>query len=738
VYPNPRGQARETPLTMLHVDALKGRAWLRPLLLALVVYAATLAVRLGDLPKWDYDALRVDNEYIMATHDAYAWLAGAYGVGTGTGTPLARMARAYADLTGRPAGEFAFFAPAFGSSLVAVAVLLWAWTLGGLEAGLGAGFMAALAPGFYFRTRLGYYDTDIATLLFPVLQSWMVAHWLAPHLRRPLDLLRGRPDAHAGDEPAPASLAWPLAAGLLVRLGGADWHSHLPDFNLGVACLALVLVLVLGRPGARPRLAWGLVLLGLAGFHADLGLGLAMALAAFLHFAPRRAAPALRRLGPPLVAAALVLGMAAANHGVAGKALEKFRVYSKPTVEAVEGANQSGSPAAPAQAPDASRTEPPVYPGITQSVVEAQNVSTPEVLSQILARPWLARAGMAGFLLVLFFRPVAAFLAPLLGLALLGSVLGARMTMFGGPAAALGVFLPVAWGVKRLTAGRAWGPWAGALASAVLAAVLVGPLAADYGNLAPTPILNKPHAVALKALAKAAPEGSRIWTWWDWGYASQYYARRMSFADGARHSGEYLYPLAVALTTASPLQASQVIAFSALWGYAPWTEWNKRSGQEVNGFMGFIAHNRFAERPKEKQYLVAAWENLRLIPWISYYGTWNAATGQGVHGVSQSLDPNFQVDDAKGILTMSGGGTVPLASADLLTAQGRTNEKFSAPRGAHLVVNRVAGQAFIMDDLAYNSMMVQMLISPPNNPFFQGAFRLVYDGFPMVRIYEAL
>lgn len=713
---------------MLEHHASTGRTWLRPLLFALVVYAAVLAVRLAELPKWDHAELRVDGEYIMATHDAYAWLAGAYGVGTGTGAPLARLARAYADLTGRPAGEFAFFAPACAASLVAVAVLLWAWTLGGpragLEAGLGAGFLAALGPGFYFRSRLGFYDTDMATLLFPLVQGWLVAHWLSPHLRRPLDLLRRRPDAEP--EPAPASLAWPLATGLLVRLGGADWHQNLSDFNLVVAGLALALVLLLGRPASRSRLAWGLAILGLAGFFGNPGLALAVGLAAFFRFAPRLAARALERRWLAVLAAVLVL--AAAGQGLAGKALEKYRVYAKPTVEA---AMPGGREAA------AGRQAPPVYPGITQSVVEAQNLDLGIVLQQVLPTAWETLAGIAGFLLVVVVRPTALFLAPLLGVALLGSVLGARMTMFGAPPAALGLLLPVAWALRRAAAGRAWGRWATALASAVLGFALCWPALREYSQVPPTPIITRSHALALKALAGIAPPGSRVWTWWDWGYATQYYARCMTFADGARHSGEYLYPLATALTTSSPLQASQVMAFSALRDYAPWAEWNWRTGPEVKGFMASLAANRLAERPRDRQYLVVNWENLRIIYWISYYGTWDVVSGQGVHGNSQEILGEFSVNPQQGVARVN-GRQAPLASLDVLSPEGRKNTGYHVPQGPHLLVNRSSGQAFLLDDLAYRSAMVQLLIAPPDDTALQGTFRLVYDGFPMVRIYEAL
>jgi hypothetical protein len=43
-----------------------------------------------------------------------------------------------------------------------------------------------------------------------------------------------------------------------------------------------------------------------------------------------------------------------------------------------------------------------------------------------------------------------------------------------------------------------------------------------------------------------------------------------------------------------------------------------------------------------------------------------------------------------------------------------------------------------MDDLAYNSMAVQLLIGDPGRPELTRYFKLVHEGFPLVRIYEVL
>jgi dolichyl-diphosphooligosaccharide--protein glycosyltransferase len=72
----------------------------------------------------------------------------------------------------------AFWIPAVAGGLVSVACALWGNLLGGWAVALGAGLVGGVAPGFWYRTRLGYYDTDIVTLLVPLVVGLMLAWWV--------------------------------------------------------------------------------------------------------------------------------------------------------------------------------------------------------------------------------------------------------------------------------------------------------------------------------------------------------------------------------------------------------------------------------------------------------------------------------------------------------------------------------------------------------------------------------
>jgi dolichyl-diphosphooligosaccharide--protein glycosyltransferase len=51
-----------------------------------------------------------------------------------------------------------------------------------------------------------------------------------------------------------------------------------------------------------------------------------------------------------------------------------------------------------------------------------------------------------------------------------------------------------------------------------------------------------------------------------------------------------------------------------------------------------------------------------------------------------------------------------------------------------VLINQAARQVFLMDQKMYRSMMVQMLIAPPED--FAEDFTLVVDRYPWVRAYK--
>jgi len=717
--------------------------WKWLLALALLGYGVTLGIRLMDVGNWAGPGLQAGGEMLLATHDSYGWLAGAKGVGSFAQYGMSWFSRLLSDAFAAPLWKIAFWGPAYLGSLVAVATGLWGWLLGGRRAAIAAGCLGALSPGFYYRSRLGYFDTDPFTLLLPLLLGFMLAHLLS------FCCTRGwlaTPEERQQGEPLPAALPWlALGYGLVARVAHFA-HDDIRAMGLALFWIAVALAAVTGRPGRRMEALRLLFMYALAAYagvrqyghhvfdRTPLVLVILVAIALLAALLWRRPQRLRHLLDHPWVwlAALLVLAVFCDMLEPLGPVAGKILNYLKPVADAVQpGGGAAGVGAVPG----------PVYPGITQSIREAKNVvDWTTFFAGVSVAPWTGVLGGLGLALILALRPAFLLLLPLTALGVGSLFMGVRFAMFGGPSFALGLGLAVHWLAKAVLDRTGAHASALTLVQILLAGACLLGYAGLYRDLAPTPVLSPAHAEALMKLKTIAPRDAAVWTWWDFGYATQYYAERITPTDGGKHAGRDIYPTALALMTSSPRQAAQVINMSAGLNLDPARRWDKLPARDVQQYLASLA---LSDQPMQRppaQDVVACWENVGLLHWMGFYGTWDLVAGKGVHPKTQSVNEAFNVDQGHGVMRFrAGSAPITIKSVDVLAKQGTRRVLFPMnPAAPHLVINDVAKQVRLMDDTAYNSMAVQLLIGDPARPEVSNYFKLVHEGFPLVRIYEVL
>lgn len=717
--------------------------WKWLLAIALLGYGVTLAIRFMDAGNWAGPGLTAAGEGLMATHDTYGWLAGAKGVGNFTVYGMSSLARVLSGLFGAPLWKVGFWAPAYLASFVAVGTALWGWLLGGRRTAIAAGMIGALSPGFYYRSRLGYFDSDPFTLLMPLLIGFMLAHLLS------FCCTRGwfaTPEERLEGGPVPAALPWlALGYGLMARVAHFA-HDDIRAIGIVLFWLAVVLAAVTGRPGRRMDALKLLTVYALAAYaglrHYQMNvfqlepleilvLAAAIGLAALLWRRPERLKPLLDH---PWVwlAALLVLAVLGGMLEPLGPFVGKAMNYLKPVADApLPGATAAGVGA----------VHGPVYPGITQSIREAKNVvDWTTFFAGVSVAPWTGVLGGVGLVFILLLRPAFLLLLPITALGVGSLFVGVRFAMFGGPSFALGLGLGVHWLGKALLARTGARENALTLVQILLAGVCLLGYVGCYRNLAPTPVLAPAHAEALMKLKTIASKDASIWTWWDYGYATQYYAERMTPIDGGRHAGRDIYPTALALMTPSARQAAQIINMSAGLNQDPARRWDRQSAPEVHQEIAVLATSDQPMKRPPTQYLVVCWENMGLLYWMGFYGSWDVVAGKGTPAKTQAVNEAFNIDQVRGVMTFrAGSAPIPIRSVDMLTQGGPRRALFPVnPAAPHLVINDVAKQVRLMDDMAYNSMAVQLLIGDPARAEVSSYFKLVHEGFPLVRIYEVL
>ncbi len=737
-------------------------SWLRGLSWGLLTLGLAFGLRMMEWPCWQNPEYRLGSEWLLATHDAYHWVAAAEGFGLGVGHPMAEMLRLMAQTLHTYPAAVAFWFPAVLASLVAVIVFAWVWALGSMEAGVAAGLITSLAPGFLARTLLGYYDTDLVTLFFPLLMTLAPACWAMRYMLLPRMILRrlalgsglkaaqrlwgerGADEAHLERLGNPLRWQWVLLLGAsgVISWWTQEWHSVFPYLIRYNVVLLALMALIMAPRGRRGILLLGGLAYALPTLGGPAGFGFSL----ILLLAGSKVGRGLRHLlCRPLVLVLLWLGAAVLL--VQGEILTTLINHANAYLKHSGDVRSTGEGMSL------------VYPSVAQSIIEVQDLSFAALFPYF--HPWMEAAvvGLAGFVLVLFRRPGALFLLPLAALGLLSTKLGGRMVMFGAPVVAVGLTLPLYWLLQRLLRADLRGAVAGAATSCILLALLVAPFADMIQAISQGPIINRRHAEALTRARTMTPEDAKLWLWWDWGYAAHHFARRSTIADGAQHAGPSLYLPAAVFATDNARFARQLIRYTAKMGNEPGNVFEGLDGRAAQALMDKL---RSSETPlveaKGRLFVVVSFEMLRLGFWISNFGNWNFVTRQGEGGALSIVPQALAYRLDTGEVRLEGStSTIYASSISVFEETGVTRRNYvqewfdahpkatpeeqkeflSGRRNVNFLFNRVTDEKLAVDQGLYNSLMVQLLVGDPQDPRFSPYFKLVYDNV-FARIYEVL
>ncbi len=690
--------------------------WKVFIIFSLISFACAFGLRCFDLSKWSDPSFMIHGEYIMGTHDAYYWLAGAKGVGSAVGNPMSELIRFLGSLTGVQYGNIAFWLPAVFAGFCAIAAFSWGMLVRGPWVGLVSAVYATSIPAYYFRTRLSYYDTDVVTLFFPLLISVLLARWVSQGIRTSW---LPQKEKEVEFNPTIIDSCLPILAGAIAAYGKL-WHSDVLTFGIIVALIALGLSVACGTKNNRPVLLRGLVLFFLVAFVGWLGFVLVVLFLIALSFSTVKGNKFYNNTYLYLLILLAIFVLSGLGQDLLVVISGKIGAYLKPVADA--STDISG----------------PQYPGIAQSVIEAQNISFDALFANLTGSVLLGWLGFLAFIFVLLLRPYCMFLAPFTAITFAAIYMGGRFSMFGGIALGLGLSFSLSWFIEHYADFIKNKLVVGIIQSLFIISLLFSNIFAMYEGAPPTPIMGPAHAEALIEAGKKIPKDSTIWTWWDWGYATMYYAGVNSFANGGNHGGPVLFPLSFAYATPSFLQANQLIKFSATNNNNPASVWDKMPAKKVQKMLQLLGQSKLNFPKTAKQYFVVSWENIRLAYWILYYGGWNVISGSSVHPNVVSITKPFDLNFETGIFAVRGESQISLSSYDFLSKKQKNFKLFSNSVGPHLLYNEPATQAFLVDDFLYYSMLVKLLIEDPSIPELANNFRLVYEGFPFVRIYEVI
>ena len=687
------------------------------LLVLLIVIFTSVSIRLFEWPLWQDQAFMVDGEYLMATHDAYTWLAGAKMIGVSVDHAFTLLLRFIAGFDFSLA-SIGFLSPVIFVPFLAIPICIIAFYMRLSEGGIVFGILATSGIGFLVRTRIGFCDTDVVNLIFPIFMVFFLIAWIESFKNDFEQINFKKLFKHK-------SFVCAFFAGLCGKFAFI-FYSGSSSILLPSILLSFLLILLLIRRDFRLfLLAEGLLILGLT-FSGWLGQILAVLTACAFILFRHRMSPAIILL---LIAGGLGVlfesNLITIIHGL----VRNIVIYAKGVVPNVlSGAEELN------------------LPEIAQSIREAQNLDW-SLLGPRLGGNWFIFVlGLLGFVFVSWRRPSLLVFLPFLGLGLASVKLGNRFAMYGTVAIGMGLGLGLSELMRLLgqSQGRRW------IAQLVLACVVLWPSAVFMQAVRPAPVLPKIYAETFLELREKTEPEALLWQWWDYGYAGQYYAERATFGDGGRQQGQWLYPLARVHCATSPRQASQLIRYfgqamvndglmraadvrAALFSGNPVSGITQKDVVGAKEFLSKLVLNDRNWATTVTSYFIVSWENLRLASWISYYGNWDIASGTSSPGKIQQVRGEVRMDSATGTLVVGGKSTL-IDSMDVVEAEGVRYFQWPHGTGTHVVINQMSRQVFLMDAKMYRSMMVQMLLRPALD--FAEDFTLVVDNSPWARAYK--
>jgi len=687
------------------------------LVLGLVIFTA-VAVRLAELPLWQNDAFILDGEYLMATHDAYTWLAGVKMIGRHTEQAFTTLLRAIAGL-GFPLASVGFWSPIMFVPLLAIPVCLLSRFLRLPDGGLVFGILVTSGLGFLVRTRIGFCDTDVINLFFPVSMVCCLAAWV--------EMLKN--ESMSGDMAGDAgrrSLVLALVAGICGKMA-LYFYPGSSSILLPAVGLSGVLAFFLIRGEFRFFLWVGLLLTFGTAFAGWYGFLLSVSTVSVLVVFRNKISSSLLAL--LLIVTGTIIGYLGNVDTILEALLHRLYMYAKvATPEMVN--NATGMK----------------LPDIAQSVREAQNLEWGQLGPRLGGNWFVFVLGLLGFGFVSWRRPALLVFLPFLALGLASIKLGNRFAMYGTVGIGMGLGLGLSEFMSMLgqSQGRRW------IAQLVLACVVLWPSAVFMQEVRPMPVLPKIYAETFLELREKTEPEALLWQWWDYGYAGQYYAERATFGDGGRQSGKWLFPLARVHCATTPREASQLIRYfghavledgsknnadvrTALFSGNPVADIQKMKVDQAQTFLSELVVDDTNWPTNVSNYFIVSWENLRLASWISYYGNWDIASGTSSPGKIQQVRGEVRMDSTARTLVVGGKSTL-LDSMDVVDESGTRHFEWPNGTGMHVVVNQMSRQVFLMDAKMYRSMMVQMLLRPALD--FAEEFTLVVDNSPWARAYK--
>jgi dolichyl-diphosphooligosaccharide--protein glycosyltransferase/undecaprenyl-diphosphooligosaccharide--protein glycosyltransferase len=458
-----------------------------------------------------------NGQFMINTNDGYFWAEGARDLLSGVSqeNDLSPITRAASQLTAFFAyilpfsfESVIFYIPAFLSSLVVIPMILIAKSLKRVELGFVAALLTSIAWSYYNRTMVGYFDTDMLNIVFPVFLLWSLILAFRSSEEKYLLFTALEIVAYRWWYPQSYSLEFAFF-GLILLYTLVYQRKNLYNYKL----LTIMLFAMMGLPG----------LIRLVSVLVVYGLYKSKKLDAYMFY---------------LLGLAFSLFLLTGGFSPIWAQLEGY--VFKDSIKIVGEDLQLH------------------FFSVMQTVREAGQIPFETFANRISGHTSTFVLSCIGYALMVFRYPVMLLGLPLIGLGFLASVGGLRFTIYAIPVLAFGIayliFTCSDYLKRFLVEGKSSLTIRTVFVATCTAAILYPNILHVISYKVPT-VFSKQEVSVLDKLKNSANREDYVVSWWDYGYPLRYYSDVKTLIDGGKHSGAVNFPVSYILTNRQQVSA---------------------------------------------------------------------------------------------------------------------------------------------------------------------------------------
>ncbi len=395
------------------------------------------------------------------------------------------------------------------------------------------------------------------------------------------------------------------------------------------------------------------------------------------------------------------------------------------------------------------------FPNIFISISELSRLSFEEALASVVFNKILGIIGLIGAILLFIFNfKKLFFLLPFFGIGCLVFFSGARFSMYLSPFIGIGLGFLVHFLFEKLF------PYLDifrekhkqrlvlALMGILLFVVVIITQREAIGMVC-TPKVDAELVKDMEWIKEHTPKNAVIWSWWDYGYAFQLYARRAVFHDGGSQTSPKTYFIARSFSTSDPREAWLITSFVSNYGLTGLTKIMK-NGLSAEEVVESIKRGEFAKPINTPIYWVFTQDLIPKFGWIHYFGTYEFKRKEGTFGriltpICKVKTPTLlecpelegaTIDLNNGLIHLR-NGSAPIKEIYHYDEQQRQLQKKDFyPQGYTLEIVRTKNNQiglFLVIPPSEKTLFNEMFILRKYDPRY---FELVYDNFPNMVVYK--